>query len=120
MTRHGASIAAAVVATLAAWAATAWPAVAPGTGRAARAALVVDARLGRDGRELVDPALRGAGAALRLTRNAREARVDVRYLVASGHRVIVVGPQSSAAASDGVQRAAGVPEALAALRRAAR
>jgi ABC-type sugar transport system substrate-binding protein len=119
MTRHGASIAAAAAATLAACAATAWPAVAPREHRAAPA-LVIDARLGRDGRELVDPALRDAGVTLRLPRSAREARVDVRYLVASGRRVIVVGPQSSAAAVPGVRRAPGVAAALAALSRAAR
>ena len=84
------------------------------------AALVVDAQLGRDGRELVAPALRDAGVTLRLPRTAREARVDVRYLVASGHDVTVVGPQSIAAAGAGVHTAADVPAALSTLRRAAR
>ncbi|MEP6953215.1 MAG: hypothetical protein ABI950_04025 [Solirubrobacteraceae bacterium] len=120
MTRQGAVLAAAATAALATCAATAWPAVARGDGGEARLALVVDARLGRAGRELVDPALRDAGAVLRLPRTAREARVDVRYLVASGHRVIVVGPQSSASARPGVLRASGVPDALAAVRRSAR
>jgi hypothetical protein len=120
MTRRGGVAAFAAATALAACAATAWPAVDHGGPAATRPALVVDARLGRDGRELVDPALRDAGTTLRLPRTAREARVDVRYLVASGHDVIVVGPQSSAAAGAGVRTAPDVPAALAALRRAAR
>jgi hypothetical protein len=81
---------------------------------------VVDAQLGRHGRDLVDPALRDTGTTLRLPRSAREARLDVRYLVASGHDVTVVGPQSSAAAGGRVRSAPDVAAALDALRRAAR
>ncbi len=120
MTRRGGVAAVAAAAALAACAATAWPAVDPGGRAAAGTALVVDAPLGRDGRELVDPALRDAGATLRLPRTAREARVDVRYLVASGYDVIAVGPKSSAVAGAGVRTAPDVPAALAALRHAAR
>ena len=120
MTRRGGVAAVAAATALAACAATAWPAVAPGGHAVTRPALVVDAQLGRHGRELVDPALRDAGTTLRLPRSAHEARVDVRYLVASGHDVIVVGPQSSAAAGGRVRSAPDVTAALAALRRAAR
>lgn len=69
-----------------------------------RTALVVDAALARDGRELVDDRLRGAADELRVPRTAAEARTDVRYLLASGHRLTAAGPQSTAAA-------AGVPAA---------
>lgn len=64
-----------------------------------RTALVVDASLARDGRELVDARLRDAADELRIPRSAAEARTDVRYLAASGHRVVVAGPQASAAAA---------------------
>jgi hypothetical protein len=67
-------------------------------------ALVVDADAGRDGRELVDPRLRDIDADVRLPRSAEEARTNVRYFDALGYRVVVAGPQASAAAS-----ATGVP-----------
>jgi hypothetical protein len=60
-------------------------------------ALVVDPALARDGRELVDARLRDAADELRVPRTAVEARTDVRYLRASGHRVVVAGPEASAA-----------------------
>ena len=66
-------------------------------------ALVVDAASGRDGRQLLDARLRDADAVVRLPRSSAEALTDVRYLAAQGYRVVVTGPQASAAA-----RAAGV------------
>ena len=117
MTRRGAAIAAAATAALAAGAATAWPAGDASSPQARPAALVVDAALGRAGRDLIDPRLRAADAAVRLPRSPREARIDVRYLMASGHAVVVVGPQSSAVAGPGARRSATLAEALAAVRR---
>jgi hypothetical protein len=73
---------------------------------ATRAALVIDAALARDGRDLVDPRLRGLDAELRLPRTAAEARTDLRYLAAQGYRLMVAGPDSRAAAT-----ATGVPAA---------
>src|SRR6185312_11739024 len=63
-----------------------------------RTALVVDAGIGRDGRDLVDDRLAASGAALRLPRTPEEARTNVRYFAAQGYRVVVAGPQSRAAA----------------------
>ena len=86
----------------------------PGT----RTALVVDAALARDGRELVDARLRDAAAELRIARTAAEARTDVRYLEASGHRVVVVGPRArAAAAGTAAERASTVASAVALARR---
>jgi hypothetical protein len=65
---------------------------------AQRAALVVDAATGRDGRDLVDDRLAAAGAPLRLPRTPEEARTNVRYFAAQGYRVVVAGPASRAAA----------------------
>ncbi len=107
---------AAAAAALAAGAASAWPAGDAAVG-ARPPALVVDAALGRAGRDLLDPRLRDAHVAVRLPRDAREARTDVRYLAASGHAVVVVGPQSLAAAGAGVRRASGVAAALRSVRR---
>jgi hypothetical protein len=79
-------------------------------------ALVVDAAVARDGRELVDPRLRELDAELRLPRNAREAATNVRYFDALGYRVVVAGPQAGAAAvATGVPavRAAGLGQAAA-------
>jgi hypothetical protein len=90
-----------------------------GSGDSTRTALVIDASQGRDGRELVDPRLRDLDADVRLPRNSEEARTNVRYFDALGYRVVVAGPQASAAAqTTGVDavRAAGLPQALAALR----
>jgi hypothetical protein len=83
----------------------------------ARTALVVDAALARDGRELVDARLRDAADELRVPRTAAEARTDVRYLAASGHRIVVAGPQASAAAGAQAERASTVAGAVAAARR---
>ena len=89
-------------------------------GESARTALVIDASQGRDGRELVDPRLRDLDADVRLPRTSVEARTNVRYFDALGYRVIVAGPQASAAAGavgvDAV-RAADLPQALAAATR---
>jgi hypothetical protein len=65
---------------------------------AGRTALVIDAALARDGRELVDPRLRALDAGLRLPRSEAEARTDLRYLAAQGYRLMVAGPDSGAAA----------------------
>ena len=70
----------------------------------APAALVIDAAAARDGREPVDPRLRGADAEVRLPRTAAEAVTNVRYFDALGRRVVVAGPISAAAAER-----AGVP-----------
>jgi hypothetical protein len=63
-----------------------------------RTALVIDAVAARDGRDLVDPRLQDADADVRLPRTAAEARTDVRYLAELGKRVVVAGPQATAAA----------------------
>ena len=72
-----------------------------GSDQEARTALIVDAALARDGRELVDARLRDAADELRVPRTASEARTDVRYLAAGGYRLIVAGQKASAAA-DGI------------------
>jgi hypothetical protein len=69
-------------------------------------ALVIDASLGRDGRELVDPRLRDLDAELRLPRTEAEAETDLRYFAAQGYRLLVAGPDSRAAAE-----ATGLPAA---------
>jgi len=74
------------------------------TSPADRPALVVDASVGRHGRDLIDPALKASGATIRLPRTPAEARTDVRYLEASGHRVQARGPMSTAAL-DALRRA---------------
>jgi hypothetical protein len=63
-----------------------------------RTALVVDAAEGRDGRELVDPRLRDIDADVRLPRTDTEARTNLRYFESLGHRIVVVGSSSQAAA----------------------
>jgi hypothetical protein len=63
-----------------------------------RTALVVDADLARDGRELIDPRLRALDAELRLPRTSAEAETDLRYFAAQGYRLVVAGPDSRAAA----------------------
>jgi hypothetical protein len=81
-------------------------------------ALVVDPALARDGRELVDDRLRDAADELRVPRTAAEARLDVRYLLESGHRVVVAGPEASAAAAGlEAERASTLQGAIAAARR---
>ena len=84
-------------------------------GDSARTALVIDASQGRDGRELVDPRLRDLDADVRLPRSPEEARTNVRYFDALGYRVVVAGPQASAAAkATGVDAVpvADLPQAL--------
>jgi len=84
-------------------------------GESARTALVIDASQGRDGRELVDPRLRDLDADVRLPRSPEEARTNVRYFDALGYRVVVAGPQASAAAkATGVNAVpvADLPQAL--------
>ena len=63
-----------------------------------RTALVMDAALGRDGRQLVAPQLRGLHAELRLPRTTAEAETDLRYFAAQGYRLTVAGPDAQAAA----------------------
>ena len=69
-------------------------------GQARHSALVIDASLARDGRELVDPRLKDVNAEVRLPRNAREARTNVRYFDALGYQVYVAGPNAAAAAEN--------------------
>lgn len=69
-----------------------------GQASAPRAALVIDAAAARDGRDLVDARLQDADAEVRLPRTAAEARTNVRYLAELGDRVVVVGPNATAAA----------------------
>jgi hypothetical protein len=64
----------------------------------ARNALVIDASLARDGRELVDARLEAADAEVRLPRNADEAVTNVRYFDELGYTVIVAGDNATAAA----------------------
>jgi hypothetical protein len=61
-------------------------------------ALVIDAALARDGRDLVDSRLEGVDSEVRLPRTAEEARVNVRYFDALGYRVYVAGAEATAAA----------------------
>ena len=69
-------------------------------------ALVIDAGAAHQGRELVDPRLLDVDAEVRLPRDAREARTNVRYFDELGYRVVVVGPRSEAAAdATGVEAA---------------
>jgi hypothetical protein len=78
-------------------------------------ALVVDAAAARDGRELVDPRLLDVDADVRLPRNSTEARTNVLYFASLGYRVVVAGPDASAAAdATGVDavHARGLPGAL--------
>jgi hypothetical protein len=86
---------------------------------APRTALVIDASAARDGRQLVDPRLKDVNADVRLPRTSTEARTNVRYFDALGYRVVVAGPEATAAADaagiDSV-RAQDLPGALAAAR----
>ena len=63
-----------------------------------RTALVIDAALARDGRNLIDPRLRALDAELRIPRTQAEAEADLRYLAAQGHRLVVAGPDARRAA----------------------
>jgi hypothetical protein len=87
---------------------------------AAPTALVIDAALSSDGRELVDPRLRDVDADVRLPRTPSEARTNVLYFDQLGYRVVVAGPDASAAAGvAGVdaERATDLPQALDAAKR---
>jgi hypothetical protein len=114
-TNIAAVLAAGAVATGAAFAADA-----PGAGDGAtRTALVIDASLARDGRDLVDRRLETLNAEVRLPRNGTEARTNVRYFNALGYRVYVAGAHASAAAERSGIRATtvdGLDGALAAAR----
>ena len=84
-------------------------------GEPIRTALVIDASAARDGRELVDPRLRDLDVDVRLPRTSTEARTNVRYFDALGYRVVVAGPEASAAArATGVaaERAPHLPQAI--------
>jgi hypothetical protein len=67
---------------------------------AGRTALVVDASLARDGRDLIDPRLRDRGGELRIARTTAEAETDLRYFAAQGYRLVVAGPDSRQAARE--------------------
>ena len=71
-----------------------------GQGAPQRTALVIDSSLAGHGRELVDPRLEDTDAAVRLPRDADEARTNVRYFDALGYRVYVAGARSTAAADE--------------------
>jgi hypothetical protein len=73
-------------------------ALADGDEGSASSALVIDASLARDGRELVDPRLKDVDAEVRLPRTAEEARTNVRYFDALDYHVYVAGAQATAAA----------------------
>lgn len=63
-------------------------------------ALVIDSSLASQGTELVDPRLDDVDAAVRLPRDADEARTNVRYFDALDYRVYVAGARSTAAADE--------------------
>jgi hypothetical protein len=63
-------------------------------------ALVMDASLARDGRELVDPRLQDVDAEVRLPRDAREARINVRYFDELDYHVYVAGAKATEAAKE--------------------
>jgi hypothetical protein len=80
-----------------------------------RTAVVIDAAAARDGRDLVDARLRKIDAEIRLPRTPAEAATNVRYFAAQDYRLVVAGPQASAAAqASGVRplRASGLADAL--------
>jgi hypothetical protein len=64
-----------------------------------RTALVIDSSLAAHGRDLVDPRLQDVNAAVRVPRDADEARTNVRYFDSLGYRVYVAGPTATAAAA---------------------
>ncbi len=114
------SLAAGVASLFCAGALAVGAALAPGAGHASpRTAIVIDAAAARDGRALVDRRLRTIDADVRLPRDAREARTDVRYFAAQGYdRVVVAGPRSTVAARGAaIVRAADLPGAVAAATR---
>jgi len=61
-------------------------------------ALVIDSSLASHGSELVDPRLENVDAAVRLPRDADQARTNVRYFDELNYRVYVAGARSTAAA----------------------
>jgi len=71
-----------------------------GGGGGAPTALVIDASLARDGRELVDQRLQDVDAEVRLPRDAEEARINVRYFDELDYRVYVAGAQATEAAQE--------------------
>jgi hypothetical protein len=71
-----------------------------GDAGSARTALVIDASLARDGRTLVDPRLEEVRAEVRLPRDAKEARINVRYFDELGYRIYVAGAQATEAAEE--------------------
>ena len=82
-------------------------------------ALVIDSSLASQGTELVDPRLDDVDAAVRLPRDADEARTNVRYFDALDYHVYVAGARSTAAAEQaGVDatKVDGLDGALAAVR----
>jgi hypothetical protein len=86
---------------------------------ATRTALVIDASLARDGRDLVDQRLENVSASVRLPRTDTEARTNARYFDALGYRVYVAGAHATAAAERTGVRATtvdGLDGALAAAR----
>jgi hypothetical protein len=92
----------------------------PGGPALPRTALVIDASLARDGRDLIDSRLETIDAELRVPRSDREARTNVRYFDALGYRVVVAGRRSEAAAgATGIaaSRATDIVSAVAATRR---
>jgi hypothetical protein len=87
--------------------------------RVERNAVVIDASLARDGRDLVDQRLEGLDAEVRLPRTAVEARTNVRYFDELGYTVIVAGADATAAAEaagEPAVYAGGLGEAVAATR----
>ena len=84
-----------------------------------RTALIIDASLARDGRELVDPRLEDTRAEVRLPRTADEARTNLRYFTELGYRVVAAGPDATGAAEASgasTEIASGLSGALAAAR----
>jgi hypothetical protein len=69
-------------------------------------ALVIDAALARDGRDLVDSRLERVDAEVRLPRDAEEARTNVRYFDELGYTVVVAGDDATGAAEESGEPAA--------------
>ena len=85
------------IAALTATGAVALSGAASGRTAAQGTALVIDAGAAREGRELIDPRLLDVNAEVRLPRDSREARTNVRYFDELGYRVVVLGDRSEAA-----------------------
>jgi hypothetical protein len=113
------SIGTAIISALAAAALATGIAGAQSNQRVERKAVVIDASLASDGRDLVDQRLEGLDAEVRLPRNATEARTNVRYFDALGYTVVVAGDDATAAAEaagEPAVYAGGLGEAVAATR----